>query len=118
MVRRGGLGVPTPRTAGAPSGVPDPEREMAIDFTLSDEQQAYRDALRESFQREVGSAEALERVTDGFSTHHSHELSRKFGAAGLLGPSLAEEHGGGGAGVVEEMILLEEIMRNQAPIGA
>ncbi len=29
---------------------------MAIDFTLSDEQLAYRDALRESFQREVGSA--------------------------------------------------------------
>lgn len=91
---------------------------MAIDFTLSDEQLAYRDALRESFQREVGSAEALEQATEGFTTHHSHALSRKIGAAGLLGPSLAEEYGGGGAGVVEEMILLEELMRNQAPIGA
>lgn len=91
---------------------------MAIDFTLSDEQLAYRDALRESFQREVGSAEALEQATEGFTTHHSHDLSRKIGAAGLLAPSLAEEYGGGGAGIVEEMILLEEIMRNQAPIGA
>lgn len=91
---------------------------MAIDFTLSDEQLAYRDALRESFQREVGTAEALEQATEGFTTHHSRDLSHKIGAAGLLGPSLAEEYGGGGAGIVEEMILLEEIMRNQAPIGA
>ncbi len=91
---------------------------MAIDFTLTDEQQAYRDALRESFLREVGTAEALERATAGHTTHHSQELSRKLGAAGLLGPSLAEQHGGGGAGVVEEMILLEEMMRRQVPIGA
>jgi isovaleryl-CoA dehydrogenase len=104
-------------TAG-PFRHPTPESDMAIDFTLSDEQQAYRDVLRESFQREVGSAEALERLTDGHTTHHSPDLSRTFGAAGLLGPSLAEQYGGGGAGIVEEMILLEEIMRNQVPIGA
>ncbi len=91
---------------------------MAIDFTLTDEQQAYRDALRESFQREVGTAEALEQATEGHTTHHSHDLSHKLGAAGLLAPSLDEQYGGGGAGIVEEMILLEEIMRNQAPIGA
>lgn len=91
---------------------------MAIDFTFTDEQQAYRDALRDTFQREVGSAEQRERLTAGHTTHHSDELSRKLGAAGLLAPSVADELGGGGAGVVEEMILLEEMMRNLAPIGA
>lgn len=91
---------------------------MAIDFTLTDEQQAYREALRESFRREVGSPEALEQATAGFTTHHNDALSRTFGAAGLLAPSVAEQYGGGGAGVVEEMILLEEMMRNQVPIGA
>ncbi|WP_022930556.1 acyl-CoA dehydrogenase family protein [Patulibacter americanus] len=91
---------------------------MPIDFTLTDEQQAYRDALRDTFAREVGSAEQRERLTEGHTVHHSPELAAKLGASGLLGPSIAEEHGGGGAGVVEEMILLEEQMRALAPIGA
>jgi len=91
---------------------------MAIDFTFTDEQQAYRDALRDVFAREAGTAEQLERLTDGHTSHHSDELSRKLGAAGLLGPSIAEEHGGAGGGIVEEMILLEEMMRAGAPIGA
>jgi alkylation response protein AidB-like acyl-CoA dehydrogenase len=91
---------------------------MAIDFTLTDEQQAYRDALRDTFAREVGSAEQRARLTEGNTIHHSPELSATIGAAGLLAPSIAEEHGGGGAGVVEEMILLEEQMRALAPIGA
>lgn len=91
---------------------------MAIDFTFTDEQQAYRDALRETFKREAGTSEQREQLTAGHTTHHSFELSRTLGAAGLLGPSLEEEFGGGGAGIVEEMILLEELMRRQAPIGA
>lgn len=91
---------------------------MAIDFTFSDEQQAYRDALRDLFQREVGSPEQLERLTAGHTSHHSDELSRKLGEAGLLGPSIPEQYGGAGGGIVEEMILLEEMMRAGAPIGA
>ena len=91
---------------------------MAIDFTFTDEQQAYRDALRDVFAREAGSAEQLEQLTDGHTSHHSDELSRKLGAAGLLGPSIPEEFGGVGGGIVEEMILLEEMMRSGAPIGA
>jgi alkylation response protein AidB-like acyl-CoA dehydrogenase len=91
---------------------------MAIDFTFSDEQQAYRDALRETFRREAGTSEQVERLTAGHTTHHSFELSRTLGAAGLLAPSVGDEFGGGGAGIVEEMILLEELMRQGAPIGA
>jgi isovaleryl-CoA dehydrogenase len=91
---------------------------MAIDFTFSDEQQAYRDALRETFRREAGTPEQRDRLTAGHNTHHSFDLGRTLGAAGLLAPSVGEEFGGGGAGVVEEVILLEELMRQQAPIGA
>lgn len=91
---------------------------MAIDFTFSDEQQAYRDALRETFKREAGTSEQLERLTAGHTTHHSSELGSTLGAAGLLAPSVEDEYGGGGAGIVEEMILLEEMTRRQAPIGA
>lgn len=91
---------------------------MAIDFTFTDEQQAYRDALRETFKREAGTSEQREALTAGHTTHHSFELSKTLGAAGLLAPSIEDEFGGGGAGIVEEMILLEELMRRQAPIGA
>jgi isovaleryl-CoA dehydrogenase len=91
---------------------------MAIDFTFSDEQQAYRDALRETFRREAGTPEQRGTLTAGHTTHHSFDLARTLGGAGLLAPSVEEEFGGGGAGIVEEMILLEELMRQQAPIGA
>lgn len=91
---------------------------MAIDFTFTDEQQAYRDALRETFKREAGTSEQREKLTDGHTTHHSFALAKTLGSAGLLAPSVEDEFGGGGAGIVEEMILLEELMRQQAPIGA
>ncbi|MGE4428408.1 MAG: acyl-CoA dehydrogenase family protein [Solirubrobacteraceae bacterium] len=91
---------------------------MGIDFTFTDEQQAYRDALRDVFARECGTPEQLERLTDGHKKHHSHELSLKLGEAGLLGPSIDEAYGGAGGGIIEEMILLEEMLKASAPIGA
>ncbi|MGX6447116.1 acyl-CoA dehydrogenase family protein [Patulibacter sp. S7RM1-6] len=91
---------------------------MAIDFTFTDEQQAYREALRDTFAREIGTAEKHARHTQDGSVGHSPALARALGEGGLLGPSIAEELGGGGAGVVEEMILLEELMKARAPISA
>lgn len=57
-------------------------------------------------------------ITDGGKLSNSPQLLQQFAELGWLGVSLPEEYGGGGAGMVEECIFLEETSRGQAPIHA
>jgi isovaleryl-CoA dehydrogenase len=63
-------------------------------------------------------AEKRKELTDGGRLSNSPRLLEKFAELGWLGVSLPEEYGGGGAGMVEECIFLEETSRGQAPIHA
>ncbi|MBF5030983.1 acyl-CoA dehydrogenase family protein [Micromonospora sp. WMMA1976] len=83
----------------------------------SDEQLSLVEAVRDFCRREVGTREQRHRLTDGGREPHSPELYRKMADLGWLGLSLPEEFDGGGAGMTELCLFLEETSRAMAPIG-
>jgi alkylation response protein AidB-like acyl-CoA dehydrogenase len=83
---------------------------------LTDEQIDFREAIRDFAQREVGTAEQREKLTDGYLELHNQEIYEKLAGLGWLGVSIDEEYGGAGQGMVDACIFLEETMRGLVPI--
>jgi alkylation response protein AidB-like acyl-CoA dehydrogenase len=88
-----------------------------MDFSLTDEQRNFVEAIRDFCARECGSQEQRERLTDGYQHAHSAEIYRKMAELGWLGVTIDEEHGGSGGGMVEACLFMEETARGLAPIG-
>jgi isovaleryl-CoA dehydrogenase len=84
---------------------------------FSDEQNAFREAIRDFAARECGTQEQRERLTDGYSDAQNMELYRRIAELGWLGVAIPEEYGGSGGGAVDMCILLEEIARGLIPAG-
>jgi alkylation response protein AidB-like acyl-CoA dehydrogenase len=82
------------------------------------EQVDFARAVEEFCADSCGSAEQRKVLTDGGKLSNSPELLRRFADLGWLGVSIPAEYGGGGAGMVEECIFLEETARGLAPIHA
>lgn len=83
----------------------------------SDEQRSLVAAVRDFCHREAGTRDQRQKLTNGGRETHSPELYRKMADLGWLGLSLPEEFDGGGAGMVELCLFLEETARAMAPIG-
>jgi isovaleryl-CoA dehydrogenase len=83
---------------------------------LTDEQIDFREAIRDFVQREVGTSEQRENLTDGYLELHNQEIYEKLAKLGWLGVSIDEEYGGAGQGMVDACIFLEETMRGLVPI--
>lgn len=83
---------------------------------LSDEQRDFREAIRDFAAREAGSAEQREQLTGGYRELHNREIYEKLARLGWLGVSIDERYGGGGQGMVEACIFLEETTRGLIPI--
>lgn len=85
-----------------------------MDLELDENQKAIADLalqiLRESLTRER--LRAIEESRD----HFADEEWRKLATAGLLGVPLAEDVGGGGFGLVEACVVLEQVGRTVAPL--
>ncbi len=85
-----------------------------MDLELDENQRAIADLaaqiLRDSLTRER--LRAIEATDDRVAT----EEWRKLAEAGLLGVPLAEDVGGGGFGVVEACLVLEQVGRTVAPL--
>ena len=86
-----------------------------VNFT--EEQTAFAKAVADFCQREAGTREQRDRLTDNGAELHSPELYKKMAELGWAGILVPEEYGGAGAGNVEMSILLHESMRAMAPIG-
>ena len=82
------------------------------------EQHEFARAVEKFCGETCGSAEQRGQLTDGGRLSNSPALLRRFAELGWLGVSLPAEYGGGGAGMVEECIFLEETSRGLAPIHA
>ncbi len=82
------------------------------------EQEDFARAVEEFCADNCASADQRKALTDGGRLSNSPELLRRFAELGWLGVSLPTEYGGGGAGMVEECIFLEETSRGLAPIHA
>ena len=81
-------------------------------FTESAERQALRESVRQ-VARKFGIDYATQRARRG---EPLTELWQAMGAAGFLGVNLPEEYGGGGAGIYELALVLEEASAEGVPL--
>ncbi len=90
------------RLAHGPSSVASPaadidqtRRTMTIQ-TLSDEQRAFVEAIRDFAQRECGTREQRDALTDNGREPHNQELYERIAELGWPGVCIPEEYGGSG----------------------
>jgi len=81
-------------------------------FTESPERQALRESVRQ-VARKFGVQYAVEHARRG---EPLTELWQAMGAAGFLGVNLPEEYGGGGAGIYELALVVEETAAEGTPL--
>jgi isovaleryl-CoA dehydrogenase len=84
--------------------------------TLTDEQRAFRGAVREFCRRECGTREQQIALTDHFRHGHNAALYATMADLGWLGVSIPSDYGGSSGGMTGACILLEETARGLAPI--
>ncbi len=85
---------------------------------FTDEQQDFRSAIRQFADAECRSREQRLALTEGGTRANSPQIFAKLAKLGWFAASLPEEYGGGGMGMVEECIFLEETSRGLVPIKA
>ena len=88
-----------------------------MDFALSDEQKDFVDAIRDFCDRECGTPDQRERLTDGYREHHNFEIYRQMADLGWLGVTIPEGYGGSGGSMLDACLFMEETSRGLAPIG-
>src|SRR5436305_11306507 len=95
-----------------------PLRSAAMTLlTLSDEQRAFVDSIRDFARRECGTREQREALTDGGHEPHIQGIYERMGELGWLGVTIPEEYGGSGGGATGRCLLLEESGRGMIPVG-
>jgi alkylation response protein AidB-like acyl-CoA dehydrogenase len=85
--------------------------------TLTDEQRAFVESIRDFAQRECGTREQRDALTDHGREVHNQELYTKIADLGWLGCSIPEAYGGSGGGAVDVTLLCEEFAHGQIPMG-
>lgn len=85
---------------------------------FTDEQRDFAAAVREFCDRHCRTLQQRDVLTDNGTLANSPVILDKLAGLGWLAVSLPEEYGGGGSGMVEEVIFLEETARGLAPITA
>ena len=88
-----------------------------MDFALSDEQKDFVDAIRDFCDRECGTQDQRERLTDGYRDHHNFDVYKQMAELGWLGVTIPEEYGGSGGSMLDACLFMEETSRGLAPIG-
>ncbi|MEZ5076062.1 MAG: acyl-CoA dehydrogenase family protein [Solirubrobacterales bacterium] len=88
-----------------------------MDFSLSDEQQDFVDAIRDFCERECGTQDQRERLTNGYREHHNADIYAQMAELGWLGVTIPEEYGGSGGSMLDACLFMEETSRGLAPIG-
>lgn len=81
-----------------------------MDFTLTEEQQAYRKVVREWVDKECPKDAALEMERREFD--YPFELFDKMTEAGFHGVGVEERYGGSGGDVLDQSILIRELSRS------
>ncbi len=80
-----------------------------MDFSLSEEQEMFRDMVRKFFEAECDKSVIRELAKS--ETGHSPELWAKMAELFWMGIMIPEEYDGAGLGMIEEAILFEEVGR-------
>jgi isovaleryl-CoA dehydrogenase len=88
-----------------------------VDFALSDEQRDFVDAIRDFCDRECGTPDQRERLTNGYREHHNFDIYKQMADLGWLGVTIPEQYGGSGGSMLDACLFMEETSRGLAPIG-
>lgn len=84
-----------------------------MDFRFNDEQRALQDVVRRFVEKEM----PKEKVAEWDKKEEFPEtLLAKMAEIGLMGATISEEYGGTGGGVMEEVIVLEELSRHSSTV--
>jgi acyl-CoA dehydrogenase len=84
-----------------------------MDFSFSEEQQAVSDLAKRILEGKV--TEDLLRSIEAGTDRFDRGVWEELGRAGLLGIGLPEDVGGGGYGILEQCLVLEQVGRTLAP---
>jgi alkylation response protein AidB-like acyl-CoA dehydrogenase len=85
-------------------------------FKLSEEQQAFAEAIRDFAQRECGTREQRDALAKDVTEAHNSELYGRVAELGWPGVIVPEEYGGEGGSMVDMCVLVEETQRGLVPI--
>jgi isovaleryl-CoA dehydrogenase len=85
--------------------------------TLTDEQRAFVEAIRDFARRECGTREQRDALTDDGREPHNQQVYEQIAELGWLGVSIPEAYGGSGGGAVDLCLLCEEFARGLIPMG-
>jgi alkylation response protein AidB-like acyl-CoA dehydrogenase len=88
-----------------------------VDFKLTDEQRDFVSAIRDFCQRECGTQEQREQLTNNHTELHNAGLYKKMADLGWLGLTIPEEFGGSAGTMLDACLFMEETSRGMAPIG-
>jgi isovaleryl-CoA dehydrogenase len=89
---------------------------MAL-LELTDERRAFVEAIRDFAQRECGTREQRDALTDGGVEPHNASVYAQIASLGWLGVAIPEEYGGAGGSAVDLCLLCEEFARGLIPMG-
>lgn len=84
-----------------------------MNFQLTDEQRAQQEAVRRFVEKEMPKSLVAKWDAD---QEFPVDLLDKMAAIGLMGASISTEYGGTGGGVMEEVIVLEELARHSSSV--
>jgi isovaleryl-CoA dehydrogenase len=85
--------------------------------SLTDEQRAFVESIRDFAQRECGTREQRDALTDHGREVHNEQLYARIADLGWLGCAIPEAYGGSGGGAVDVTLLCEEFAHGQIPMG-
>ncbi len=88
-----------------------------MDFKLTDEQRDFAAAIRDFCQRECGTREQRQELTNNYTELHNAGIYKQMADLGWLGLTIPEEHGGSGGSWIDACLFMEETSRGMAPIG-
>ena len=88
-----------------------------MDFKLSDEQNDFVASLRDFCEREAGTPEKREALTENNTIHHNQALYEQMAELGWVGLTIPEEYGGSAGSYLDACLFMEETSRGLAPIG-
>jgi isovaleryl-CoA dehydrogenase len=85
--------------------------------SLTDEQRAFVESIRDFAKRECGTREQRDALTHNGQEPHNPEMYGKVADLGWFGVAIPEQYGGSGGGAVDMCLLFEESTRGLIPIG-
>jgi alkylation response protein AidB-like acyl-CoA dehydrogenase len=87
-----------------------------MDFQFTREQEEFRKEIQDFLEEEIKKGTFVPKP-DVWIAGYSPEFSHKLAERGWIGVNWPKEYGGGGRGVIDRLILTEELLRYGAPCG-